>query len=188
MTQKRKGIDGKGATQRRFLLVLLVALLIPAFAACRNGGGEEGPGLQDVIPTPVIAAGVPPQPQVTPPAGASELAPGDYGVAERDGRFVQTYKAMDVTCLADNLLSLETDKDTFFVVVFVATNYNCEHLRRNLLRTIGVGETEEMRGLAVGLRYRKLDTPSPVGGFQLTVLINGSSLTLTTSGVWHTGR
>lgn len=151
-------------------LLLAFPLLLVALAVAACGGGEDD---EDARPL-----------ESKLPEGAVELEAGDYGLLETEGTVDVTLTAVAVSCLAPNLMSLETEEDTFFFQISVLTNFECEQAREQLLKPVG---SEQAR--RVGVRYEELADPLENGDHQVTIVWEDSGSTMfPTFKVWRLER
>jgi len=115
-----------------------------------------------------------------PPANATELASGSYGMVRDSSGFQLSDTFQKLSCVADNLIELQTAKARYLIQIPVFPGYNCESAMESLERSRSVAGSPNP---AVGLEYLRA-----AEGRSSQVLIgweSGASNTLAVQGVYQ---
>jgi hypothetical protein len=118
---------------RRLLAIPVVGLIVLiVLAVVLSRGGDSGKaGTKadvEVTPTEIVVPA-----KADPPSQAQDLAPGDYSYPFTEGAGPADMHVKVLRCDAENLLELQTEKSTYFVVLAPELNLFCSKILPQML-------------------------------------------------------
>ena len=135
----------------------------------RGLAGAEGPVQSARLPAkdPVEIENV--------PGDALPLAPGDYGAQGLDGQVKPAANVIDLSCMTNSLMRVETSEGTFFVGIGPAAPVDCRS-------AITRWQSAQGGPSKMALRFQEANGPTPP---MVTLLGERSSVQFAAEGLWR---